>query len=295
MNIFAWVIHMRMWVPGWTYLLDMISKHFTGLHTNHQTFHWTAHFTVLAKMGYSDWYPDWSEKAMKICNSSLNCKSWKNLQHWTFAKRLFAIDSTVSYKAMSARFGEVPQLQALICEISAFQQSLDSVRFLMTKLKEHFKDKGIFFQATYVTTVRDWSGNMNSYATTFGAYRKRYRDEKIIPHSFTFVRRDCCSLSTNWALFSLSLPFGFLWPYQSWFLAIMVSGNWGLPQHLLRDASNSLPRRYSESSSDVILLIKRFVSDRELSQPPLIVWPGDTAQEGFDCLSKIARNEVNRH
>ena len=233
MNIFVWVIRMRTWVPGWTYLLDMISKHFTGLHTNHQI--------VLAKMAYLDWYPDWSEKAMKICNSALNLKSWKNLRHWTFAKRLFAIDSTVSYKAVSARFGEVPQLQALICEISAFQQSLDSVRFLMTKLKEHFKNKGIFFQATYVTTVRDWSSNMKTYATTFGAYRKRYRDEKIIPHSFTFVRRDCCSLSTNLALFfiitfwipmaipfSLSLPFSLSFLYDfllSWYLAIEVCLN----------------------------------------------------------------------
>lgn len=76
---------------------------------------------------------------------------------------------------------------------------------------------------------------------------------------------------------------------------VFLSSNWGLPQHLLRDASNSLPRRYNESPFDVILLIKRFVSDRELSQPPLIVWPGDTAQESYECLCKIARNEVNSH
>lgn len=170
----------------------------------------------------------------------------------------------------------------------------------MTKLKEHFNNKGIFFQATYVTTVRDWSGNMANYATTFGAYRKRYRDEKIIPHSFTFVRRDCCLLAMiSWVSVNSKaesvLCHYLLASHGHIIHDVFLSSNWGLPQHLLRDASNSLPRRYNESPFDVILLIKRFVSDRELSQPPLIVWPGDTAQESYECLCKIARNEVNSH
>lgn len=66
-------------------------------------------------------------------------------------------------------------------------------RFLNNKLKEHFRKKNLFFQATYVNVVRDWTGNMVNYATTGGAYRKRdaKKDDRQIPHSFTFVRRDC--------------------------------------------------------------------------------------------------------
>ena len=67
----------------------------------------------------------------------------------------------------------------------------------------------------------------------------------------------------------------------------------GMPRHLVDTASNGLPRRYNESPHDVFMLIKGFVSDRDLSQPPLLVWPGEKAQESFESLCKIARNEVN--
>ena len=56
---------------------------------------------------------------------------------------------------------------------------------------------------------------------------------------------------------------------------------------------NKLPRRFGESPSDVFLLIKGFVSDRELSQPPLIVWPGSKYQESLDSLYRIGQNQVN--
>lgn len=73
--------------------------------------------------------------------------------------------------------------------------------------------------------------------------------------------------------------------------------NWsvssGLPMHLVNSASNKLPRRFGESPSDVFLLIKGFVSDRELSQPPLIVWPGSKYQESLDSLYRIGQNQVN--
>ena len=68
----------------------------------------------------------------------------------------------------------------------------DYLRFLNKKLKARFQDKNIFFQATYVTAVRDWCANFKRYSSTYGAYRKRSaKDKKIIPHSFTFIRRDC--------------------------------------------------------------------------------------------------------
>ena len=58
-------------------------------------------------------------------------------------------------------------------------------------------------------------------------------------------------------------------------------------------ASNALPRRYADSPADVFLLIKGFVSDRELCQEPLLVWPGCRAGDSFQTLTALARNEVN--
>ena len=135
--------------------------------------------------------------------------------------------------------------------------------------------------------VRDWTGNLMNFATTFGAYRKRAKDQKDVPHSFTFVRRDC-----PWTFYMLF-----------WVLCVCACVSCrttslqlfhlGMPQQLVNSASNSLPRRYNESPHDVFMLIKGFVSDRDLSQPPLLVWPGASAQESFEALCKIARNEVN--
>ena len=86
---------------------------------------------------------------------------------------------------------------AYLCRISrlidliVLQVPLPSFRFLNDKLTKHFQKKNMFFRASYVTTVRDWSGNLANYTTTFGAYKKRAKDIKEVPHSFTFVRREC--------------------------------------------------------------------------------------------------------
>jgi len=50
-----------------------------------------------------------------------------------------------------------------------------------------------------------------------------------------------------------------------------------------------------ESPGDIFLLIKGYVSDHDLCQEPLIVWPGSCSQETFDALCKVARNEVNSY
>ena len=68
---------------------------------------------------------------------------------------------------------------------------------------------------------------------------------------------------------------------------------WGLPQHLVDSATKALPRRYDASPADAFLLIKGFVSDRELCQDPLLVWPGCHAMDSFQSLCTLARNEVN--
>ena len=68
-----------------------------------------------------------------------------------------------------------------------------------------------------------------------------------------------------------------------------------MPRPLIERATNHLPRRYNEDPNDVFLLIKGFVSDRDICQEPLIVWPGCKSQETWNGLCRLARNEVNRH
>ena len=53
-----------------------------------------------------------------------------------------------------------------------------------------------------------------------------------------------------------------------------------------------MPRRFHECGSDVLLLLKSFVASRDLSQPPLIVWPGCKSDEAYEVLCKLSRNEV---
>lgn len=48
----------------------------------------------------------------------------------------------------------------------------------------------------------------------------------------------------------------------------------GMPHGLLHQANDRLPSPFTKSSSDVFALVKAFVSDRRLSQPPLLAFPG---------------------
>ena len=66
-----------------------------------------------------------------------------------------------------------------------------------------------------------------------------------------------------------------------------------MPANLIAQTSNKLPARYASSENDVFLLIKGFISENHLVQPPLVVWPGQRAQECSDALLKIARNDCS--
>ena len=65
-----------------------------------------------------------------------------------------------------------------------------------------------------------------------------------------------------------------------------------MPQHLVAQAANSVPSRFAESPNDVFLMVKGFVSDTELCQDVLVVWPGAGADTTMNCLSRIASNQV---
>ena len=66
-----------------------------------------------------------------------------------------------------------------------------------------------------------------------------------------------------------------------------------MPQHLLAQVANRVPPRFGgESPNDVFLLVKAFVSDSELCQAPLVVWPGAEADATAEHMRRIASNQV---
>lgn len=163
---------------------------------------------LFAKMPYLASYPDWSKKAMKICLKLSACPAKKDSTCWSRclksgnAPKIWWSASASNYEA----------------ENSSIISWLSNLRFLNDQLTTHFRAKGLFFQATYVTSVRDWSSNMEHYSTTFGAYRKRKKDDKVVPHSFTFVRRDC-------SLFGFSLT-GLTFETKNFFLDFRIIFSW---------------------------------------------------------------------
>ena len=67
----------------------------------------------------------------------------------------------------------------------------------------------------------------------------------------------------------------------------------GMPQRLVEQAANHLPPRFGGTSpNDVFLMVKGFVSDVELSQEVLVVWPGREANASMTALRRIASNQV---
>ena len=75
-------------------------------------------------------------------------------------------------------------------EIQSVKES--TTRWMNDRLKPTFAKSGVMFHAEHITSVRNWSHTLEKYSTLAGAYRKRKMlDEKEVPHSFTFCRRDC--------------------------------------------------------------------------------------------------------
>ena len=64
----------------------------------------------------------------------------------------------------------------------------------MEKVAPLFIKKGLDFKVEYLQSVRDWEGTLPKISNLHGAYRRRtIRDQDIVPHSFTFIRRESLS------------------------------------------------------------------------------------------------------
>ena len=54
------------------------------------------------------------------------------------------------------------------------------------------------------------------------------------------------------------------------------------------EAANNLPRRYPACGSDVFGFVKRYVSDNDYSQDPLVVYPGAAKAATLVALDRLA-------
>lgn len=71
------------------------------------------------------------------------------------------------------------------------QISFCNSRLLMKRVAPLFTAKGLEFKVEYVNNIRDWPKALPNISSMYGAYRRRsVRDTDIIPHSFTFIRRE---------------------------------------------------------------------------------------------------------
>ena len=71
------------------------------------------------------------------------------------------------------------------------------LRLLLQKVGPLFTKKGLLFKVEYVSSIRNWL-KLPKISTLYGAYRRTsIKDTKVIPHSFTFLRRDCTLPALN--------------------------------------------------------------------------------------------------
>lgn len=191
----------------------------------------------------------------------------------------------------------------MLCEI--LQSIANNPRLLRTRVAPLFLQKGLNFVVEYIRSVRNWKQHLPTVAALSGAYRKRSkRDETVIPHSFTFVQRCSAPIQFGWKTFvCLQLP-----PSNnsesSWIYfptlpinpcSMLPHLHSGMPSTLLQQAVERMPRRFTPAGNDTFCLVKGFVSDAALSQPPLLVLPGDSVRSNVEpAIRSLALAECSR-
>ena len=73
------------------------------------------------------------------------------------------------------------------------QRPIDIINILKKKLAPMFAHRVEELNIEHVTSVRDWDSELPDAVKLYGAYRRRKADQDgstVIPHSFTFVRRE---------------------------------------------------------------------------------------------------------
>ena len=67
---------------------------------------------------------------------------------------------------------------------------LQLARLLQERVAPIFRAKDYEFHVHYIRSVRNWKQALPGVTALAGCFRKRNkRDERLIPHSFTFIQR----------------------------------------------------------------------------------------------------------
>ena len=180
-------------------------------------------------------------------------------------------------------------------------------RLLKRRVAPLFWEKGVDFHVQYVRSVRNWKDALPGVASLSGAYRRRTkRDETVVPHSFTFLQR-CSHLAGTSNIRLVTFLGGqrfsmhwLLWNHHrcNSMTCMSLPSNWlsGMPSNLLEQAVERMPQRFRPAGNDVFCLVKACVSDPDLSQPALLVLPGQSAQTSVEpAIRKLALGTCARH
>ena len=165
--------------------------------------------------------------------------------------------------------------------LSALCAGFWGFRLLMQKVAPLFTRKGLEFKVEYVTSIRAWVSNLPKISTMYGSYRRRtIKDADVVPHSFTFLRRE--SILTEFVS-------GVLFPRN---LQLFLTFCQGMPSSLLDDAEERMPSWHTKTPRDVFVLVKAYVSDDTLCQKPLLVLPGCKMEDVDAAFRKLARSDA---
>ena len=128
--------------------------------------------------------------------TSLNAKCPLHVYFGTFCVDMLVIIHVDTFSLRQCP-ADVKQPHSQRYQVYIERQFL-AFRLLLDKVGPLFEKKGLIFKVEYITGVRDWMGAIPKIVTMYDAYRRStVKDAKVVPHSFTFIRRDCI-LPTTW-------------------------------------------------------------------------------------------------
>ena len=84
------------------------------------------------------------------------------------------------------------RLECFELALGIYITGITNPRLLERRVAPIFRSKQYEFHVEYIRAVRNWKESLPSVASLSGAFRKRNKlDEKLVPHSFSFIQRRC--------------------------------------------------------------------------------------------------------
>ena len=137
------------------------------------------------------------------------------------------------------------------------QTPFDVMKLIEARIGPMVRARGEEFKIVYVPNVRNFEAMMPNVVDLSGAYR--HRDGIEAPHNFMFTTR-------KW-----------------------------MTESALENAEQKAPYVHADHPDDVFVLVRQWVSDEELSQPPLLVGPHSLFREIEKFWTDVCENPIIMH